>query len=162
MVLAVLKGILNSFGDKNKRYGNHTIYLLVETLGSKASKDRRFLETVDLEGKTVYDVGAYIGLLTTFFAKKVGAKGRVIAFEPNPETFSQLLNNTAKYANVTCLNLGAGNKNEKSILIALTHSRATGTVEQTIKLERISHPHREWAVQIVPLDALKSLPPLIL
>jgi FkbM family methyltransferase len=133
--------------------------LSIETLNGRASKDRKFLETLDFEGQTVYDIGAYIGILTAFFAKKVGAKGKVIAFEPNPDSFSQLLVNTAKYPNVTLFNLGAGKKCEKMTMVASIHSRATGTVEQTMKLERITHQHREWSVQIVPIDDLKNLPP---
>jgi FkbM family methyltransferase len=134
-------------------------YFLIETLSSKASKDRQFLETMDFANKTIYDVGAYIGLLTTFFAKNVGARGKVIAFEPNPESFSKLLINTARYPNVTPLNLGAGNKCEKLTMVASAHSRATGTVEHMMKLERTTRSHREWSVQIVPLDDLQSLPP---
>lgn len=159
MISASVRRILNSLGEKNYRYGNGSLYFLAETLGNKASKDRKFLETMDLNGKTVYDIGAYIGSLTALFAKKVGAEGRVIAFEPNPDSFSQLRINTAKYPNVTPLNFGAGRKSEKLTMIASAHSRATGTVEKTMKLERTTHCHREWSVQIVPIDDLKNLPP---
>ena len=48
------------------------------------SREERFLANLDLTGKTVYDVGAANGLLTLFFAAKVGSKGKVLAFEPNP------------------------------------------------------------------------------
>lgn len=159
MIQTTVSRILNTFGDKNYRYGKGIPYLLLETLGSKASSDRRFFEAIDFRGKTVYDVGAYIGLLTIFFAKKVGARGRVIAFEPNPESFSKLLITTARYPNVTPFNLGLGNKHEKLTLIASAHSRATGTVEPTIKREITTHAHKEWNVQIVPLDTLHNLPP---
>jgi FkbM family methyltransferase len=113
---------------------------------------------MNFTGKTVYDIGAYIGIFTTFFATKVGEEGNVIAFEPNPESFSKLRINTAKYPNVKAFNLGAGSRSEKLTLIASAHSRATGTVEQTMKLERTTHPHKMWTVGIVPIDALKNLP----
>lgn len=35
------------------------------------------------EGKTILDIGAHIGFDTLIFAKQVGKKGKVIAFEPN-------------------------------------------------------------------------------
>lgn len=51
------------------------------------SLEERFLANLDLTGKTVYDVGASIGLLALFFASKVGSKGKVLAFEPNPRFY---------------------------------------------------------------------------
>jgi FkbM family methyltransferase len=38
-------------------------------------------------GDIVADVGAYIGLYTIAVGKRIGPKGRVVAFEPNPENF---------------------------------------------------------------------------
>jgi FkbM family methyltransferase len=155
----VLKKILNTLGDKNYQYGRGRPYFLLETLGSKASKDRRFFETIDFEGKTIYDVGAYVGVLTVLFARKVGTKGKVVAFEPNPENFSKLLINIAAYPNVTTFNLGLGNKCEKLTMVASAYSRATGTVEPNVKREITTRPYAEWSIQIVPLDTLNSLPP---
>jgi len=55
--------------------------------------EERFLDALDLSGKTVYDVGAYVGVYALFFAGKCGAPERVVCFEPNPETFAQLCAN---------------------------------------------------------------------
>jgi FkbM family methyltransferase len=44
-------------------------------------------------GDTVLDVGANIGVHTLALAGKVGAKGSVHAFEPNPGTFERLVQN---------------------------------------------------------------------
>jgi FkbM family methyltransferase len=159
VIQATVKKFLNIFGDWNYQHGRGMPYILLATFGSKVSKDRRFFETMDLRGKTIYDVGAYIGLLTMFFAKKVGTEGKVIAFEPNPESFYRLLVNIAAYHNVTSFNLGLGNKSEKLTLVASTYSRATGTVESRVRQEITKHPHKEWSIQVVPLDALNSLPP---
>ncbi len=39
---------------------------------------------------TVVDVGAYIGLYTMALARRVGPLGRLVAFEPDPDSFSAL------------------------------------------------------------------------
>ena len=43
-----------------------------------------FLENTEFEGKTVLDVGGHIGYHALTFARKVGEKGQVYSFEPNP------------------------------------------------------------------------------
>lgn len=44
-------------------------------------------------GQIVIDVGASIGIYTIFFAKMVGEKGKVYAFEPEPKNFELLKKN---------------------------------------------------------------------
>lgn len=44
-------------------------------------------------GEIVLDVGAYCGLSTISFSKAVGATGKVVAFEPDPNNFGALLKN---------------------------------------------------------------------
>lgn len=53
-------------------------------------------------GDCVLDIGANIGYYTLLFAKLVGEKGKVFAFEPHPENFSLLKKNieTNGYKNV--------------------------------------------------------------
>lgn len=48
------------------------------------------LETINLEGKVVYDIGAHIGFHSLYFARLVGPKGKVYAFEPNPKNIERL------------------------------------------------------------------------
>lgn len=47
-----------------------------------------FYRSLDLAGKTAYDVGSHIGIITLFFSKAVGESGKVVSFEPNPETLA--------------------------------------------------------------------------
>jgi len=47
-------------------------------------------------GDTFVDVGANLGYYTVLAAKKVGATGRVFAFEPDPESFALLKRNVAR------------------------------------------------------------------
>jgi FkbM family methyltransferase len=60
----------------------------------------------------VIDVGANIGHYTNKLSELVGAKGRIIAFEPIPTTFSILSKNTlyCKYRNITLINAAASSE----------------------------------------------------
>src|SRR5882672_7947426 len=49
----------------------------------------RFMRTLR-PGDTVFDVGANIGFFTALAARRVGASGRVLAFEPHPLNFAAL------------------------------------------------------------------------
>jgi len=53
--------------------------------------DIRFLLGLDLKGKTVIDIGANRGIYSYWMEKTVGPTGRVIAFEPQPELETHLL-----------------------------------------------------------------------
>ena len=63
-------------------------------------------------GMTVVDIGAHIGYYTRLLADLVGASGRVLAFEPNPENFAVLQKNmpSSRYKNVELFNYAVGDK----------------------------------------------------
>lgn len=42
-----------------------------------------FLDSFDLKGKIIFDIGAHIGYHSLYFAELVGNSGRVFSFEPN-------------------------------------------------------------------------------
>jgi FkbM family methyltransferase len=64
------------------------------------------------EGFTVIDVGANMGIFTTLFARLVGKKGFVYAFEPEPANIALLKKNIAfnKYENVKVEEKAVSNK----------------------------------------------------
>jgi FkbM family methyltransferase len=64
------------------------------------------LSTVIASGDWVVDVGANVGFYTKRLAELVGPHGRVLAFEPVPETFVLLANNleSCRLSNVTLFN----------------------------------------------------------
>lgn len=70
------------------------------------------------EGDVVLDIGAHIGYFTLIFAKLVGKKGKVFAFEPEPNNFELLRKNveTNGYKNVVLVQRAVSNKNEKNKL----------------------------------------------
>lgn len=70
------------------------------------------------EGDVVLDIGANIGYYTLIFAKLVGPKGRVYAFEPDPYNFALLKKNVEmnRYKNVILIQKAVSNKKEKARL----------------------------------------------
>jgi len=68
------------------------------------------------QGETVVDIGAHIGYYTLILAETVGPKGKVFAFEPNPENFEVLKKNVEinGYKNVILEQKAVSNKNGKA------------------------------------------------
>jgi FkbM family methyltransferase len=62
--------------------------------------ETRFLEGLDLGGLTVYDIGAFQGMMSLFFARRAA---RVISYEPSTENRERLVTNVAlnRLTNVT-------------------------------------------------------------
>ena len=73
--------------------------------------EEQFWSSVDLRGMTVYDVGAFHGLLTLLFASRANA---VVCFEPNSRNRARLLENLRlnRVENVTVRACGAGSQRE--------------------------------------------------
>lgn len=53
-------------------------------------------------GMTVVEIGANLGFFTLLFSGLAGERGRVLAFEPDPENFRLLEKSSAGRANVRC------------------------------------------------------------
>lgn len=52
--------------------------------------EEQFWRGLNLSRMTVYDIGAFHGLLTLFFAKRAKA---VVCFEPNTQNYKRLMEN---------------------------------------------------------------------
>ena len=72
----------------------------------------RWIEEIIHPGDIVLDIGANFGVYTLKFSNLVGPGGRVIAWEPVPESFYLLTINTSlcRFKNVTLLNLAASDE----------------------------------------------------
>jgi FkbM family methyltransferase len=75
-------------------------------------KEYALLHTFIQAGDWVLDIGANVGHYTRKMSELVGPTGRVIAFEPVPDTFALLAANTRlfPYANVSLLNIAASDR----------------------------------------------------
>jgi FkbM family methyltransferase len=74
----------------------------------------KILHTLIKPGDWVVDIGANVGHYTRKFSELVGPNGRVLAFEPVPNTFALLSANTQlfKNNNVTLINAAVSDKLE--------------------------------------------------
>ena len=77
--------------NKNDSY----IGRALDLYGEHTELELKILGGLIPSGGTVIDVGANIGVHSIFFAKAVGAQGRVLAFEPQRQAFQLLSANAA-------------------------------------------------------------------
>lgn len=81
-------------------------------------------------GRTIFDVGAYIGASSLVFSKLVGDDGRVIAFEPNPYNLSRMKKNLRK-----------NNRYEKRILICPFALSDNNNITNMLLSEEVDNGH---------------------
>ena len=63
-----------------------------------------------VDGDTVLDIGAYVGMYGSKCSMWVGTKGKVIAIEPSPDNLGYLRNNLGTWTNVTVYTKALSNK----------------------------------------------------
>ncbi len=73
------------------------------------------LKKIVKKGDIIVDIGAHIGYYSLLFAKIVGNKGKVYAFEPDKNNFKLLMKNikTNGYNNIIPVEKALSNKNQK-------------------------------------------------
>jgi FkbM family methyltransferase len=74
------------------------LYSVYKTITDKG--ERHLYKSFIKPGMVVVDIGANIGIYTSFFAKLVGQSGEVHAFEPEPANFHLLNRSLSPYKNV--------------------------------------------------------------
>jgi FkbM family methyltransferase len=109
-VHAVLRGAVWSLGDVAVRAGSALtgfelppdrllpLYKLQFLLGTYERGTVRAVRRLLRPGMTALDVGAHAGYYTLLFSRLVGPGGRVLAFEPHPQTFAVLSRNARRRA----------------------------------------------------------------
>ena len=110
------------------------------------------------EGDWAIDVGANIGQYTTRLAQLVGCAGRVIAFEPVPQTFELLAANVALLPsrNVTLLNAAASDQSGLAGMVVPKHESGLDSFYQA----HLSDRRAELEVMRLTIDALSIMHPV--
>jgi FkbM family methyltransferase len=126
--------------------------------------EEQFLQTLELDGDTVYDVGGYQGVFTLFFARQVGPSGRVLTFEPNPASVATIRENVALngFTNVRVHQLALGAAPGRGTLVFPTDESARGSLNGDIQDQIRTEPQaRSLEVEIDSLDhqVALGLPP---
>jgi len=102
--------IVNRFDCNNEMVG-HGQWLLDHGNCSTIEAET-CLSSLTCRNPIIFDIGANIGTLTTWFAKTY-PDGTIFSFEPQPQVFYKLCGNIAinNLYNVRAFNIGVGNKN---------------------------------------------------
>lgn len=146
-----------------KRQGGLGFLPAILAGGDHETAEHRFLRSLDLANRVVYEVGAFQGILTLFFSSR--AK-EVIAYEPNPPSYNRVLQNLRLNGrqNVRLRNLAVGER-EGSITLLSDPLMPGGTSgDPTVAGQIQGSSPRATAVQVrvVTLDediASAQLPP---
>jgi FkbM family methyltransferase len=77
----------------NKMYVDSIAAAFLADEGYLQKGETRVFKRIVREGMTIVDIGAHIGYYTLMAAKLVGEKGKVFAFEPDPDNYRLLVKN---------------------------------------------------------------------
>ncbi len=102
------------------------LYFQYKTLSD--GKKIRLIKDVVQEGDQIVDIGANIGYYTRLFARLVGIRGTVIAFEPEKRNFGFLQQNTSEYDHVRVFMKAVGSE---AGIIQLFYSKDLNVDHQT-------------------------------
>ncbi len=113
-------------------------------LGTTEPHLQRVIKRYVAAGDTVYDIGANIGFVSLSLSKQVGAKGRVVAFEPVPQNLIRLRENIQlnNIANIQVFESAASDRSGEAVIrvsedLAMAsmvwHKHDRGAAELTIQ-----------------------------
>lgn len=109
-------------------------------------------------GAVVYDVGSNVGFLALLSARLAGPRGRVFAFEPDPEVARRLRENVAQngFANVEVLERAAWSTSGR-----VSFARADQATTPDLGLGRVTPEATGTSVEAIALDDLiaRGAPP---
>jgi FkbM family methyltransferase len=102
------------------------------TTSEYEKSETRTLQNVVKPGWIVVDAGANFGWYSVQLSKLVGAEGRVLAFEPVPDSFSELLANVSlnHCQNVDTFSIALGNRAETMNLYVPEFSMGMGAASE--------------------------------
>jgi FkbM family methyltransferase len=122
----------------------------------KRFEEERVLTSLELDGLTVYDVGGDQGTYTLFFARRVGERGRVVTFEPNPTSYRRIVANVElnDFRNVDVRRIGLGAAKGNVSLVFPAGEPARGSADPKIQAQlRREKIARTIEIDVDTLDA---------
>lgn len=146
-----------------KRQGGLGFLPAILAGGDHETAEHRFLRSLDLANRVVYEVGAFQGILTLFFSSR--AK-EVIAYEPNPPSYNRVQQNLRLNGrhNVRLRNLAVGERPGTITLLSdpLMPGGTSGDPTVADQIKGSSATATAVQVPVVTLDddiAAAQLPP---
>jgi FkbM family methyltransferase len=139
-----------------KRRGGLAFLPAVIAAVPKRVEEERFLFSLELDGQTVFDVGGDQGIYTLFFASRVGERGRVVTFEPNPESHQRIVANVAlnAFRNVDVRLLGVGAEKGTQTLVFPAGDPGRGSADSRIQAQLLREKDaRTIVIDVDSLDA---------
>lgn len=123
---------------------------------TRPDAEERFLRQLPLEGATIYDVGAFHGIATLFFAGRAGPTGCVVAFEAHPESCRHIFRHLDLngIAGVTVRNVAIGATAGELEMIGPQHGGGTTSGSAVIQRQMLDVvPGLErFTVPVVSID----------
>jgi FkbM family methyltransferase len=120
---------------------------------SRPAPEQEFLQALDFKGKTVYDVGAFHGLMTLFFASRAR---QVVSFEPNSRNYRRFHENLAlnRIQNVIVRKAGVGSRRQTAQMAGNPLMPGGSSVDESIVagLRRGGQATVSEEIAIVTLD----------
>ena len=135
------------------------------TSGEWERYESRLFSTALEEGMVAVDIGANIGLYTLEAAQKVGSKGNVIAFEPEPHNFDLLCRNIEAnhFRNVTPVRKALSNQRGVARLaispdnLGAHHIETSPSAGDSVEVETLSLDEyfcgRSSRIDVIKIDA---------
>lgn len=108
-----------------------------------------FLPSVSLgPGDTVVDIGANLGMFALVAARRVGDAGRVLAFEPDPETFGRLQSHIVAHglSHVEAFNRAVGGADGRLRLFRSPRNAWSTLYPEVARLDETASPSVEVEV----------------
>lgn len=122
--------------------------------GDHETAEHRFLRSLNLANRVVYEVGAFQGILTLFFSSRAR---EVIAYEPNPPSYNRVVQNLQLNGrhNVRVRNLAVGERAGSITLLSdpLMPGGTSGDPTVAGQIKGSSSTATAVEVPVVTLDA---------
>jgi FkbM family methyltransferase len=129
----------------------------------------RFMSSTLQEGQVFLDIGANIGFYTLFAARRVGPKGRVYSFEPDPMTYESLTRSVGRnqFDWVRCINAALSDREGTMPFFTVSDGSAHSLVPEIerranrysgqvpVRVTRLDDLDREGLFDVPTIDLIK-------